>query len=101
MLWQQEAELARGRRLGMTFTNFALGAPFRNEKRIFGYQGGAPDGAIIYPLKTRILVCDEHADSVLRWSFDMKYACFRDEIGDWTCPSTASKKLEQIYLPRT
>lgn len=89
-----------GRRIGVTYESFRQGATFKNRKDILGYAQGAPDGATIYPVKTTLLLCDEYDSAILRWRYEEKYNCFRNEFAEWRCELSASRTLEQTRIPK-
>lgn len=101
VIYEWQVATANGRKVGITYQTFQLGKPFVNRLTNNGLlHDGAPQGATIYPLKTKYLFCDQHTDSTIRWVIESQFACFKDKFGDWVCPvDSVPKYLEQIYLP--
>jgi hypothetical protein len=102
IIFEKYRDQSNGRKVGITFQQFQTTAPYQNVL-LGGAQlkhDGAPQGATIYPLKTKYLFCDQHTDSTIRWVIESQFACFKDKFGDWVCPvDSVPKYLEQIYLP--
>ena len=91
---------ANGRKVGITYQTFTLGKSYVNRLTGNGLMhDGAPQGAMIYSVKTKFIYCDKHTDSTIRWEYDAQYSCFKDKFGDWVCPSDATKISEPIHLP--
>lgn len=91
---------ANGRQLGITYETFELGKSYVNRLTNNGLlHDGAPQGAMIYTVKTKFIKCDKYSDSTTRTIYDARYSCFKDNFGDWVCPSDATKISEPIYLP--
>ncbi len=91
---------ANGRKVGINYQTFTLGKSYVNRLTNNGLlYDGAPQGAMIYPVKTKFSYCDQHTDSTILWKYDAQYSCFKDKFGDWVCPSDAAKISEPTYLP--
>jgi hypothetical protein len=91
--WQNSVK--RGSRLGITFEKFEMGKPYKNvltqKGRLLDFL---PTNAIIYPVKTKQIVCEEHTTLIRRTTFEMGYACYKNEYGDWVCKNGAPQKME-------
>lgn len=101
VIYEWKAATSNGRKVGITFLDFQMGKSYVNRLTNNGLlHDGAPQGATIYPLKTKYLFCDKYTDSTIRWVVESQFACFKDKFGDWVCPvDSVPKFLEQIYLP--
>lgn len=101
VIYEWYKDNSNGRKVGITFEKFQLGTSFVNRLTNNGLlHDGAPQGATIYPVKTKYLFCDKYTDSTIRWVIESQFACFKDKFGDWVCPANSVPKyLEQIYLP--
>ena len=100
VIYDRLAATSNKRKIGTTFETFQLGKSYVNRLTGGGLMhDGAPQGATIYPVKTRFIYCDRHTDSTVRWIYDAQYNCFKDAFGEWVCPNSALKLSEPIYLP--
>jgi len=100
VIYERYRDNAKGRKVGITYQTFQPGKSFVNRLTNSGLQhDGAPQGATIHTVKTKYIFCDRHTDSTIRWVMEAQYSCFKDNFGDWVCPSDSSKIVEQIYLP--
>jgi hypothetical protein len=102
VIYEWKVATSNGRKVGVTFLSVPLGAPYKNTVTTVAGRAklrhdGAPQGATIYPLKTKYLFCDRYTDSTIRWVIDSQFACFKDKFGEWVCPVDSVPK--QIYLP--
>lgn len=80
-----------------------MGAAYKN---VFSgrklLHDGLPQGATVYPMKTRYAVC---AEGTLGFNKKMLietcFACAKDKFGEWTCGAGcgAKKILEQHSVP--
>jgi hypothetical protein len=93
-------------KVGVTFLEFQMGAPFTN--RVFVDPGtgaqrlhdGAPVGATIYPVKTTYIHCGRYRGSTERRVTQQNFACFKDRFDDWACPvDSVPVNLEKISIP--
>ncbi len=93
-------------KVGVTFLEFQMGAPFTN--RVFVDPGtgaqrlndGAPVGATVYPVKTTYIHCGRYRGSTERRVTQQNFACFKDRFGDWVCPvDSVPVNLEKISIP--
>ena len=100
VIFEQYRDKSNGRKVGITYQTFQLGKSYVNRLTNNGLlHDGAPQGATIYPVKTKFTFCDRYTDSTIRWGYDAQYSCFKDKFGDWVCPSDSTKITEQTYLP--
>ena len=100
VIFEQYRDKSNGRKARITYQTFSLGKSYVNRLTGNGLlHDGAPQGAMIYSVKTKFIFCDKHTDSTIRWEYDAQYSCFKDKFGDWVCPSDATKISEPIYLP--
>lgn len=91
-------------RVGLTFLAFDMEAPFKNTltSSRFGDKrrhDGAPEGVMVYPIKTRELQCDLHGSTVRRSVSEVSRHCFTARSGEWTCPGRTTKFIESIEIP--
>ncbi|HVF46229.1 MAG TPA: hypothetical protein VNA17_01545 [Pyrinomonadaceae bacterium] len=100
VLFERYRDTSNGRKIGITYETFELGRSFVNRLTGGGLlHDGAPQGATIYPVKTKFLYCDRHTDSTVRTIYEAQYNCFKDSFGAWVCPNSALKLSKPIYLP--
>jgi hypothetical protein len=100
VIYERKVATSNGRKVGITFEAFQLGKSYVNRLTYSGLQhDGAPQSATIYTVKTKYIFCDRYTDSTIRWVMEAQYSCFKDNFGDWVCPSDSLKIVEQIYLP--
>jgi len=91
---------ADGRQLGITYETFQLGKSYVNRLTNNGLlHDGAPQGAMIYTVKTKFIQCQKYSDSTTRTIYEAEYSCFKDKFGEWVCPSDKTKIADPIYLP--
>jgi hypothetical protein len=78
-------------KVGVTFLSFQVSAPFKNIVRVDPVRGAlrindaAPVNAMIYPVKSEHIVCEQYRDGVQRKRVENKYACFKNRDGAWVC----------------
>lgn len=100
VIFERYRDNSNSRKVGITYQTFTLGKSYVNHLTGSGLlYDGAPQGATIYPVKTKFRFCDRHTDSTIRWEYDAQYSCFKDKFGEWVCPSDATKISEPTYLP--
>ncbi len=100
VIYDRLAATANGRKIGTTFESFQVGKSLVNRLTGSGLlHDGAPQGATIYPVKTRFIFCDRYDSRTIRRIYDAQYNCFKDSFGEWICPNSALKLSEPIYLP--
>jgi hypothetical protein len=88
--------------LGVTFISFQVGKPFTNIVRVdpavgaYRINDAAPVNAIIYPVKSEHIVCEQYRDRTLRKRVANKYACFKNRDGEWVCGADGMPKITQL-----
>jgi hypothetical protein len=88
--------------LGVTFLSFQVGRPFTNIVRVdpavgaYRINDAAPVNAIIYPVKSEHIVCEQYRDRTLRKRVANKYACFKNRDGEWACGADGMPKITQL-----
>ncbi len=89
-------------RVGLTFLNFNLSKPFINIVRVDPGIGAhrlndaAPVNALIYPVLSTHVVCEQYRDRILRKRVENKYACFKNRDGEWVCGADGIPKTTQL-----
>jgi hypothetical protein len=89
-------------KLGVTFLNFQVGRPFTNIVRVdpgvgaYRANDAAPVNAIIYPVKSEHIVCEQYRDRTNRKRVVNKYACFKNRDGEWVCGADGMPKITQL-----
>ena len=100
VIYEWKVASSNKRKVGITYETFQLGKSYVNRLTNNGLMhDGAPQGATISTVKTKYIFCDRYTDSTIRWVIEAQYSCFKDNFGDWVCPSDSLKIVEQIYLP--
>lgn len=100
VIYDRLAATSDGRKIGTTFETFQLGKSYVNRLTSGGLMNdGAPQGAMIYPVKTRFILCERYDTRTIRKVYDAQYNCFKDAFGEWICPNSALKMSDPIYLP--
>jgi hypothetical protein len=100
--WKANGTIQAPLKVGVVFLSFQMAAPYKNTvANVPGYgaqrrHGGAPVGATIYSLKTKLMVCEEYPDGATRRLVEGSRACFIDKDGSWTCPSENDTKITQL-----
>jgi hypothetical protein len=90
-------------RVGVVFLSFQSGNSFTNTVRVDPVRGAlrindaAPVNAIIYPVKSKHIVCEQYRDSTIRKQVENKYACFKDRDGAWLCGGDGIPKITQLH----
>ena len=101
--YNEETRIATPRplKVGITFQTFQMGKPYINRLTGSGLMyDGAPQGATIYPVKTKYVWCRQYKSSVYRYVMETPFACFKDKFGNWDCPVDGVPKfLEQKDFP--
>ncbi|HXG64358.1 MAG TPA: hypothetical protein VNO70_04575 [Blastocatellia bacterium] len=98
------ASISAPKKIGLAFLEFEMGKPYKNTltSSRFGDKrrhDGAPEGAMIYPIKTKELQCELYDSSVKRWVTENAGNCFKNRFGEWTCPRRTTKFVENRLLP--
>ena len=91
VIYEKQAASYSNYKVGMKFETFQLGQAYKNV--LSGgklMHGGLPQGATVYPVKTRYVRCIQaRADDSYstREVWDACYGCAKDKFGEWTCGS--------------
>jgi hypothetical protein len=89
-------------KVGVTFLSFQAGTPFKNIVRVDPVRGAlrindaAPVNAMIYPVKSVHVVCEQFRDGIQRKRVENKYACFKNRDGEWVCGADGIPKTTQL-----
>ncbi len=91
-------------KVGLTFLVFDMDVPFKNTltSSRFGDKrrhDGAPEGVMVYPIKTGELQCDLHGSTIRRSVSEVSRHCFTARSGEWTCPGRTTKFIENTSIP--
>ncbi|MEZ0373277.1 MAG: hypothetical protein ACAI44_29580 [Candidatus Sericytochromatia bacterium] len=97
--------LTAPKQVGLTFLAFNMAKPYKNtltakrfgDKRL---HTGAPPYTMLYPVKTRELVCDLHGDEIRRTVTEVDRTCFKSKSNTWVCPGRVTKYVESKLIPR-
>jgi hypothetical protein len=77
--------------IGVTFEQFRVGSPIRNTVSnqpgvgAVRVNNGAPVGALMYPVQSRHVVCEQGGINVERRRVESDYYCFVSRDQEWTC----------------
>lgn len=89
-------------KVGVTFLSFQVGTPFKNIVRVDPVRGAlrindaAPVNAMIYPVKSDHIVCEQYRDGIQRKRVENKYACFKNRDGEWVCGADGIPKTTPL-----
>ena len=89
-------------KVGVTYLSFQVAPPFKNIVRVdpvigaYRVNDAAPVNALIYPVKTEHIVCQQFRDGTLRKRVANKYACFKNRDGEWICGADGIPKTTQL-----
>lgn len=89
-------------KVGVTYLSFQVAPPFKNIVRVdpvigaYRVNDAAPVNALIYPVKTEHIVCQQFRDRTLRKRVANKYACFKNQEGEWICGADGIPKTTQL-----
>ncbi len=89
-------------KVGMTFLNFQVAQPFKNIVRVdpvvgaYRVNDAAPVNAMIYPVKTEHVVCEQFLDRTTRKRVANNYACFKNRDGEWVCGADGIPKTTKL-----
>jgi hypothetical protein len=96
VIYEYRDSIKRGSKFGITFQVFEMGKAFRNVLTRKGrLEDFVPTNAVIYPVKTRQLVCEQFPTLISRVVMERQYSCYKDEFGDWVCRGGAPRELER------
>lgn len=101
LIYLVKGKEAGGRKFGVTFETFQIGATTRNVA--WGRNGGlryptAPINAVIHNVETRLVYCVRYDDSVQRFVIQAKFGCFKTSNGEWTCGTDSARTLQHDYI---
>jgi hypothetical protein len=89
-------------KVGVTFLSFEVSKPFTNVVRVDPVGGAhrindaAPVNAIIYPVRSKHIVCEQYRDGLKRRQVENKYNCFKNRDGEWVCGADGIPKISQL-----
>ena len=89
-LWTVNGTTTAPKQVGLAFLSFKTGASYKNTVSVVAGRGaqrihdGAPVNAIIYPVETKYLVCEEYSTGLSRKLVISKYQFFIGKDGEWT-----------------
>ena len=82
--------------VGVAFEHFSVGRPIRNTVSnqpgvgAVRVNNGAPVGAMMYPVQSRHVVCEQGGTNVERRRVEADYYCFVSRDQEWICASGGS-----------
>ena len=99
VIFERYRDMNPGKRVGVTFSSFALAATQRNNI-VNGHlvQPGAPRGATLYRYKIeKFLLCVENPDDTISQTEanEQYFLCFKDKSGDWVCAEDGRRSWDQ------
>jgi hypothetical protein len=89
-------------KVGVTFLSFQMSKSFTNIVRIdpvggaYRINDAAPVNAIIYPVRSKHIVCEQYRDGLKRRQVENKYNCFKNRDGEWVCGADGIPKTVQL-----
>jgi hypothetical protein len=89
-------------KVGVTFLSFQVAQPFKNIVRVdpvigaYRVNDAAPVNAMIYPVKTEHIVCEQYRDRTTRKRVANNYACFKNRDGEWVCGADGIPKTTKL-----
>ena len=89
-------------KVGVTFTSFSTGTPYKNTVSVDPGRGaerkydGAPVGAMLYPVFSKHVICEQYRDATNRSSVEGSYVCFKNKDGNWACPILGFPKTKAL-----
>lgn len=90
-------------KVGVIFLSFQVSKPFTNTVRIDPVRGAlrindaAPVNAMIYPVISKHVVCEQYRNGTTRQQIENKYACFKNRDGEWVCGLDGIPKITQLH----
>ena len=86
---------------GLVFVDFKMGSPFKNRARGNGRKDidPAPIGATIYPLKTKLILCEKDLNLTFRTEWVNEYSCYKSQFGEWVCKNAAPQNYKRTSFP--
>ncbi len=104
VIYEQMAAIEKAR-LGLQFTTFQMGTPFKNVMTGRGLlKDAVPQNAMFYPIKTQFKECREvpNGDYNRFRVTKENFGCYKDRFGDWVCGTDSTPEfLEQQDVPKT
>lgn len=88
--------------IGVTFEKVSVGSPIRNTVSnqpgigAVRVNNGAPVGAMMYPVQSRHVVCEQGGTNVERRRVEGDYYCFVTRDQEWTCDGGGSARPPRI-----
>ena len=79
-------------KVGVTFISVTAGKPYVNTVHVDPGTGakrkydGAPVDAMLYPVYSKHITCEQYKDATNKTSVESSYVCFKNKDGNWTCP---------------
>ena len=89
-------------KVGVTFLSFEVSRPFTNIVKVdpvggaYRINDAAPVNAIIYPVRSKHIVCEQYRDGLMRRQVENKYNCFKNRDGEWVCGADGVPKTIQL-----
>jgi hypothetical protein len=89
-------------KVGVTFLSFHMAQPFKNIVRVdpvigaYRVNDAAPVNAMVYPVKTEHIVCEQFRDRTTRKRVANNYACFKNRDGEWVCGADGIPKTTKL-----
>ncbi|HEY0060328.1 MAG TPA: hypothetical protein VGB56_14420, partial [Flavisolibacter sp.] len=102
--WYANGTVTAPLRVGVAFTSFTALTPYKNTVKVEPGRGAvrlndaAPPYIMIYPVRSRHIVCEEYKSGITRYQVESEYDCFKSKDGEWTCGSSGIKppKITQL-----
>ncbi|ESQ81098.1 hypothetical protein [Asticcacaulis sp. YBE204] len=94
--------LSAPQRVGITFENFVVyktvvntvtNVPGKGAQRV---TDGAPPNAVLTPVASTHVVCEQYRDGVQKRRVESRYFCFTSKDGEWACGGTGFPKITQL-----
>ena len=89
--------------MGLQFTTFQMGTPFKNVMTGRGLlKDAVPEDAMFYPIKTQYTTCKEGGgDYNYRRVTKENFGCYKNRFGEWMCGTDSTPEfLEQQDVPK-
>jgi hypothetical protein len=103
-LWKANGTTMAPKRVGVTYLSFQALSPYKNNVIVHPARGAerlnsaAPPNVMIYPVRSRHVVCEEYSTGTTRYQVESDYDCFKDRDGEWVCGSSGNlpPKITQL-----
>lgn len=94
--WSANGTVSAPLRVGVVFLSFQAGKPHKNIVRITArgaerLNDAAPPNTMLYPIKSKYIVCEEFRGEVRRSQVEGEYDCHKTKEGEWVCTSKGRK----------